>query len=64
MPEIRVTGGEPLEAALKKFKRQCQQAGILSEVKKRTYFEKPSVKKKKKSEEARKKRMKRAARTR
>jgi ribosomal protein S21 len=39
MPEIRVTGGQPLETALKKFKRQCQQAGILSEVKKRTYFE-------------------------
>lgn len=40
------------EEALKKFKRQCSMAGILSETKKREYYDKPSVKRKKKSAEA------------
>jgi small subunit ribosomal protein S21 len=58
MPTIKPQEGEPLEATLKKFKRQCMQAGILSEVKKREYYDKPSVRRKKKEEAARKKRAK------
>ncbi|HBS92965.1 MAG TPA: 30S ribosomal protein S21, partial [Firmicutes bacterium] len=40
---------------LRRFKRQCQKSGVLSEVRKREHYEKPSVKRKKKSEAARRK---------
>lgn len=46
---------ESFESALKHFKKQCEREGILSEVKKREHYEKPSVKKKKKIVAARKK---------
>jgi small subunit ribosomal protein S21 len=59
MPVIKVQEGDSLEAALKKFKRQCEREGILSEVRKREHFEKPSVKRKKKALAARKKALKR-----
>jgi small subunit ribosomal protein S21 len=59
MPHIRVGESESFEGALKKFKKQCEREGILSEVKKREHFEKPSVKKKKKAIAARKKAAKR-----
>lgn len=64
MPVVRIGEGESLEEALRKFKRQCAQAGIISEIKKRKHFEKPSIKRKKKSEAARKKKLKHAARQR
>ncbi len=59
MPIVRVGGTESFENALKKFKKQCEREGILSEIKKREHYEKPSVKKKKKSIAARKKAIKR-----
>ena len=59
MPFVRVGENESLENALKKFKKQCEREGILSEVKKREHYEKPSVKKKKKTLAARKKAFKR-----
>ena len=43
----RVKDEEPVEIALKRFKREVTNAGILTELKKREYFEKPSVTKKK-----------------
>ena len=55
MPVVKVLDGDSLEAALKRFKRQCEKEGILSEVRKREHFEKPSVKRKKKSIAAKKK---------
>lgn len=54
MAEIKVGKNESLDSALKRFKRQCQKAGVLSELRKREHYEKPSVKRKKKSEAARK----------
>jgi len=54
MSEIKVGKNETLESALRRFKRSCQKAGVLSEVRKREHYEKPSVKRKKKSEAARK----------
>ena len=59
MPEIRVRENDSLENALKRFKKQCEKEGILSEVKKREHYDKPSVKKKKKAIAARKKAAKR-----
>lgn len=58
MPFVRVRGSESFENALRKFKKQCEKEGILSEIKKREHFEKPSVKKKKKALAARKKALK------
>ena len=54
MSEIKVGKNETLESALRRFKRSCQKAGVLSEVRKREHYEKPSVKRKKKSEASRK----------
>ena len=54
MAEIRVKENESLDSALRRFKRATQKAGVLSEVRKREHYEKPSVKRKKKSEAARK----------
>ena len=53
MSEIKVQKGESLDSALRRFKRSCQKAGVLSEVRKREHYEKPSVKRKLKSEAAR-----------
>jgi small subunit ribosomal protein S21 len=58
--EIRVGENESLENALKRFKRKCQRAGVLAEVRKREHYEKPSVRRKKKAQEARKKSTKKA----
>ena len=55
MPYVRVRESDSFENALKKFKKQCEKEGILSEVKKREHYDKPSVKKKKKAIAARKK---------
>lgn len=58
MPGIKVDENEPFEVALKRFKKQCERAGILSEVRKRQFFEKPSVRRKKKALAARKRALK------
>ncbi|NCO67805.1 MAG: 30S ribosomal protein S21 [Nitrospirae bacterium CG_4_10_14_0_8_um_filter_41_23] len=58
MPYVRVRESESFENAIKKFKRQCEKEGILSEIKKREHYEKPSVKKKKKAIAAREKAIK------
>ena len=54
MAEIRLKDNESLDSALRRFKRSCQKAGVLSEIRKREHYEKPSVRRKKKSEAARK----------
>ena len=59
MPGIRLKEGESFESALNRFKKQCEKAGILSEIKKREHYDKPSVKRKKKAIAARKRAMKR-----
>lgn len=55
MPSIRMRDNEPFEVALRRFKKSIEKEGVLSEVKKREHYEKPSVKKKKKAIAARKK---------
>ena len=57
MSEVKVGKNETLDSALRRFKRSCQKAGVLSEVRKREHYEKPSVKRKKKSEAARKRKV-------
>ncbi len=54
MSGIKVGENEPFENALRRFKKQCDKAGILSEIRKRQFFDKPSIKRKKKAIAARK----------
>ncbi len=55
MPGVRVRDNESFEGALRRFKKQCEKSGILSEIRRREYYEKPSVQKKRKMIAARKK---------
>jgi len=55
MPLVKVKENGSFENAVRKFKKQCEREGILSEVRSREYYDKPSVKRKKKSIAARKK---------
>ena len=57
MSEVKVGKNESLDSALRRFKRQCQKAGILAEARRREHYEKPSVKRKKKAEAARKRKV-------
>lgn len=59
MPSVRVRESDSFENALKRFKKQCDKEGLLSDIRKREHYDKPSVKKKKKAIEARKKAIKR-----
>jgi small subunit ribosomal protein S21 len=54
--EIRLRDNESIEAALRRFKKKIQRAGILSEVKRRERYEKPSLRRKRKMEASRKRR--------
>ncbi len=58
MAIVYVRDDESFENALKRFKRKCEKVGILSEIKKRQHFEKPSEVRKKKALAARKKMLK------
>lgn len=58
MSEVRVGKNESLDAALRRFKRTCQKAGVSAEARKHEAYEKPSVRRKKKSEAARKRKFK------
>ncbi len=42
MVEVTVRDGEPLEKALRRFKKKWERAGILRDVKKKSFYEKPS----------------------
>ena len=50
MPAVKLKENEPFDIALRRFKRSCEKAGILSEVRRREFYEKPtSVRKRKKA---------------
>ena len=61
MPVVQVRDDESFENALRRFKRKCEKEGILTELKKRQHFEKPSVKRKRKDLQARKKMLRKLA---
>ena len=60
MPGIRVKEGESFESALRRFKKKCEKAGILSDLRKHQHFEKPSERRKRKENAARRKALSRA----
>ena len=62
MPHIKVKENEPFDVALRRFKRACEKAGILSELRRREFYEKPTQERKRKKAAAVKRQMKRTAR--
>jgi len=55
---VKVGENESVESAIKRFKRKCQKDGIIGDLRKKEFYEKPSVKRKKKAENARKRNVK------
>jgi len=62
MPSVKVRDNEPFDIALRRFKRACEKAGVLSEVRRREHYEKPTQVRKRKQAAAVKRQMKRTAR--
>ncbi len=54
MAEVYVNEGEPLDSALRRFKRKVQQQDIIKEVKRHSYYMKPGEKRRLKQALARK----------
>jgi small subunit ribosomal protein S21 len=62
MPQVRVKENEPFEIAMRRFKRACEKAGILAEVHRREFYEKPTTIRKRKAAAAVKRHIKRVRR--
>src|SRR5213082_23434 len=61
MPSVRVRENEYFDAALQRFKRACEKAGILTELRRREFYEKPTQERKRKKAAAIKRHMKRVS---
>jgi small subunit ribosomal protein S21 len=48
MPTIRVKENEPFEVALRRFKRTVEKTGLLTELRAREFYEKPTAERKRK----------------
>ena len=59
MTKIKVKENEELDQALRRFKKECQKSGIISDLRRHEYYEKPSVRRKKKALAAQRKQKKR-----
>ncbi len=62
MPNVRVKENEPFEIALRRFKRSCEKAGVLAEVRRREFYEKPTAERKRKAAAAVKRHLKKVSR--
>ncbi|MBA4285144.1 MAG: 30S ribosomal protein S21 [Gammaproteobacteria bacterium] len=62
MPNVRVRDNEPFEVALRRFKRTCEKAGVLTDLRKKEFFEKPSQERKRKRAAAVKRQAKKVSR--
>ena len=63
MPIVRVKENEPFDIALRRFKRGCEKAGVLAEVRRRQYYEKPTAVRKRKAAAAVKRQQKKTMRS-
>ena len=52
MPGVQIRENEPFEIALRRFKRICEKAGILTETRRREFYEKPTAMRKRKNDAA------------
>ena len=62
MPSVKVRDNEPFDIALRRFKRACEKAGVLTEVRRREFYEKPTQERKRKQAAAVKRHAKKIAR--
>lgn len=62
MPSVRLKENEPFDIALRRFKRSCEKAGVLAEVRRREFYEKPTSVRKRKAAAAVKRHMKKVQR--
>ncbi|MBQ0755316.1 MAG: 30S ribosomal protein S21 [Gammaproteobacteria bacterium] len=62
MPQVKVKEGEPFDVALRRFKRSCEKAGVLAEVRRREFYEKPTQERKRKAAAAVKRHLKKLQR--
>ena len=62
MPSVRVKENEYFDAALRRFKRACEKAGVLTELRRREFYEKPTQERKRKKAAAVKRHLKRISR--
>ena len=62
MPSVRVKENEPFDIALRRFKRTCEKAGTLADVRRREFYEKPTWERKRKAAAAVKRNMRRLSR--
>jgi len=62
MPSVKLKENEPFDIALRRFKRSCEKAGILSEVRRREHYEKPTTVRKRKTAAAVKRHAKKVSR--
>ncbi len=62
MPSVRIKENEPFDMALRRFKRSCEKAGVLAEVRRREFYEKPTSVRKRKAAAAVKRSLKKLSR--
>jgi small subunit ribosomal protein S21 len=62
MPSVRIRENEYFDAALRRFKRACEKAGVLTELRRREFYEKPTQERKRKKAAAVKRHQKRSSR--
>ena len=59
MPQVRIKDNEPFEVALRRFKRGVEKTGLLTELRAREFYEKPTAERKRKKAAAVKRHYKR-----
>ena len=64
MPQVKVKDNEPFDVALRRFKRSCEKAGILTEIRRREANEKPTTERKRKAAAAVKRHLKKLSKER
>lgn len=62
MPMVKLKENEPFDVALRRFKRSCEKAGVLAEVRRRESYEKPTAVRKRKAAAAVKRHLKKLQR--
>jgi small subunit ribosomal protein S21 len=61
MPQVKLKEGEPFDIALRRFKRSCEKAGVLADVRRREFYEKPTQVRKRKAAAAVKRHLKKSS---
>lgn len=62
MPSVKLKDNEPFDVALRRFKRSCEKAGVLAEVRRREFYEKPTTVRKREAASAVKRHLKKLQR--